>query len=210
MLKHLLVGAVGLSSLALADGRPHHAGRDERPMPPVVTVPVVVPAPVPVVTTPAPLPAVVYGGQSMPYGSMPPPPPPMLHERGFDGRDGRTSDLADVREVYGLLSDFERAVAMRDGRTLRHLERRFDAFIGQELAECSRGRFDRSAGRLMDVQRRLAWLQGRVDFGAINQKRALYREVAGIAERDLRNEREAHGRDGRGRGFDRGERFGRR
>ncbi len=46
MLKHLLVGAVGLSSLALADGRPHHAGRDERPMPPVVTVPVVLSAPV--------------------------------------------------------------------------------------------------------------------------------------------------------------------
>ncbi len=203
MLKHLLVGAVGLSSLALADGRTHQ-GRDERPSPPVV----VVPAPAPLVTPPAPLPAVVYGGQAMPYGSVPPP-PPMQQERGFDGRGGRMGDLGDVREVNALLADFERAVAMRDGRSLRGLEFRFDAFIGQELAECSHGRFDRSAARLMNVQRRLSRLQGRLDFGAINQKRALYREVADIAARDLRNEREEHRRDD-GRGFERGERFGRR
>ena len=54
MLKHLLVGAVGLSSLALADSRRHEARPVAPPPMPAVVMPAVVPPPPPVTGVPLP------------------------------------------------------------------------------------------------------------------------------------------------------------
>lgn len=176
MLKHLLVGAVGLSSLALADSRRHEA------------------VPVP----PPPRPAVV-----MPAVVVPPPPVMAVAPMHDDRRENR-DDRFDVRAANALLRQFDFAVASRDERALRHIDARFADLISQELAELrggGRGRFDRedrrTAEQLVSLQRQLERLQGRVGRFALNQKRNLFAQVAAIAEQDLR--------DNRGRQFDRSE-----
>lgn len=176
MLKHLLVGAVGLSSLALADSRRHEA------------------VPVP----PPPRPAVV-----MPAVVVPPPPVMAVAPMRDDRRENR-DDRFDVRTADALLRQFDFAVASRDERALRSMDARFADFIRQELAELrveGRRRFDREDRRtveqLVGLQRQLERLRGRVDRFALNQKRSLFSQAAAIAERDLR--------DDRGRQFDRSE-----
>ena len=177
MLKHLLVGAVGLSSLALADSRRHEA------------------VPVP----PPPRPAVV-----MPAVVVPPPPVMAVAPMRDDRRQNR-DDRFDVRTANMLLREFDFAVASRDERSLRRIDARFADFISQELAELRvgrRGRFDRDDRRtveqLVSLQRHLDRLQGRVDRFALIQKRNLFSQAASIAEQDLR--------DNRGREFDREDR----
>lgn len=180
MLKHLLVGAVGLSSLALADSRRHEAV----PVPPPPVTAVVMPA------------------------VLPPPPvmnvPPMRDDRREDRRENR-DDRFDVRTANVLLREFDFAVASRDERSLRRIDARFADFISQELAELrvgGRGRFGRDDRRtveqLVSLQRHLDRLQGRVDRFALIQKRNLFSQAAAIAEQDLR--------DNRGRDFDRDDR----
>lgn len=167
MLKHLLVGAVGLSSLALADSRGHEA------------------VPVP----PPPMPAVV-----MP--AVVPPPPALAVTSARDDRRERRDDRFDVRVANTLLREFDFAVASRDERALRRLDARFADFITQELAELRighRGRVDhadrRTFEQLLGLQRQLDRLQGRVDRFALNQKRSVFSQAAAIAERDLRDGR---------------------
>ncbi|MBL8941332.1 MAG: hypothetical protein JNM69_42695 [Archangium sp.] len=168
MLKHLLVGAVGLSSLALADGRRHEA--------------------VPVPT--APMPAVV-----MPAA---PPPPvtvvaPMREERRDDRFDVRTANRL-LREFdFAVASRDERALRRLDARFAEFISQEL-----AELRVGGRGRFDRSDRRtveqLLSLQRQLDRLQGRVDRFALNQKRSVFSQAAAIAERDLRDDRFEHAR----------------
>lgn len=172
MLKHLLVGAVGLSSLALADSRRHEA----EPVPPPPRPGVVMPAVVP--------------------------PPPMMAVASMrDGRRETRDDRLDVRTANVLLREFDFAVASRDERALRRIDARFADFISEELAELRvgrRGRVDREERRtfeqLVGLQQQLDRLQGRVGRFALNQKRIVFSQVAAIAERDLRDRERHQGR----------------
>lgn len=172
MLKHLLVGAVGLSSLALADSRRHQA----------VPVP---PPPAPVVMT-----AVV------------PPPPvtsPFVREdrreRLDDRFDVRTANVL-LREFdIAVATRDERALRFIDARMAEFIGQE----LAEARLE-RRGRFDREERRtieqLVGLRRQLDRLQGRVDRFALAQKRSVYSQAAEIAERDLRDDRSDrfHGR----------------
>ncbi len=160
MLKHLFVGAVGLSSLAFGNPYRHQA------------VPVPMPAPV------MPVPAV----------QQPPPPPPAFGPRVEDSRENR-DDRFDVRRANMLLREFDLAVARRDFRALRRVDARFEDFLDQELAEARFSRDRRIAQNVMAVQRQLSRLTGRLDPHALNQKRNLYSRAVVIAEQDLRDNR---------------------
>jgi len=105
-------------------------------------------------------------------------------QRGDDGFDaGR------------LLGEFERAAARRDVVRMQAVDARFSAFIDQELVDArvalGHGGFNRpgtgwarrTVEELTSLERRLGRLEGRVDRGAVAQKRALYNEVMAIAQR---------------------------
>lgn len=167
MLKHTLIGAALFSSLALA--------------------------------APAPAPH-----QARPVAM---PPPPVSHQVSPDSW-GRGDTRSDATRASRLLSEFEAAAARRDGRAMRAVDGRFAALIDQELAEARAqlgrrgpqyGRVDPAAVRaqrtveqLLSLERQLGRLQGRIDRGAVAQKRSLYTQAVVIAERDV-------GFDGRGR-----------
>lgn len=170
MLKHLFVGAVGLSSLAFANPYRHPAVPVQQPAPVVIAVPAVRP---------------------------PPPPPPAFGPRVEDSREDR-DDRFDVRRANVLLREFDLAVARRDFRALRNVDARFENFLDQELAEARFSRDRRIAQNVMTVQRQLSRLTGRLDPHALNQKRSLYSRAVAIAEQDLRDNRNpgAFGRRG--------------
>lgn len=174
MLKHLLVGAVGLSSLALADGRTHQAGPVAMPPPPVATV----------ATYPLPPPPPVMVNA---------PPPVVLPAVRDDDRREDRNDRLDVFAARALLREYDVAVASNDFRALRRLDFRLAAFLNDELAEArfqERGRQSRrEAERVMELQRQLSRLQGRVDRFALMQKRSVFTQAIDLAERDLRNNR---------------------
>lgn len=167
MLKHLFVGVVGLSSLALSNPYRHPAVPVQM-TPPVMAVPAV-------------------------QQPLPPPPafgPPVRED--LENRD----DRFDVRRANMLLREFDLAVARRDVRGLRRVEARFENFLDQELAEARFSRDRRIAQNVMNVQRQLSRLTGRIDPHALNQKRSLYSRAVAIAEQDLRDNR-SHGGFGR-------------
>ncbi|MDP3236092.1 MAG: hypothetical protein Q8N26_25110 [Myxococcales bacterium] len=163
MLKHLFVGAVGLSSLAFANPYRHPAVPVHQPAP-VIAVPAVRPPP-------------------------PPPPPPAFGLRRQDAQENR-DDRFDVRRAHMLMREFELAVARRDVRALRNVEARFENFLDQELAEARFSRDRRIAQNVMNVQRQLSRLTGRIDPHALTQKRGLYSRAVAIAEQDLRDNRQ--------------------
>lgn len=200
MLKHLLVGAVGLSSLALADNRYHPAAPAMPPAPaPVVAVAAFPLPPPPVVTAPAPM---------------------VMPAVRNDERGERRDDRLDVLAARSLLREFDLAVSFNDYRALRRLDRQLSAFLNDEVTEAYRecgGRVDRDDRHLVERVNRLQgqlWrLSGRLDRFALDQKRSIFVQAIDLAERDLRNDR--HDRfdrrdDGPGRREEDDDRFGRR
>ncbi len=169
MLKHLFVGAVGLSSLAFANPYRHPAVPVHQPAP-VIAVPAVRP---------------------------PPPPPQAFGPRMQDAQENR-DDRFDVRRANMLMREFDMAMARRDVRELRNIEARFENFLDQELAEARFSRDRRIAQNVMNVQRQLSRLTGRIDPHALNQKRGLYSRAVAIAEQDLRDNRNQGGFGRRG------------
>lgn len=164
MLKHLLVGAVGLSSLALADSRRHEAMPVAPPPMPAVVMPAVVPPP--------PVTAVA----------------PQRDDRRDDRFDVRAANQL-LREFdFAVAARDERALRRLDARFADFISQEL-----AELRVSGRGRFGRddrrTAEQLVMLQRQLDRLQGRVDRFALNQKRNLFNEAAAIAERDLRDNR---------------------
>lgn len=165
MLKHLLVGAVGLSSLALADSRRHEARPVAPPPMPAVVMPAVVPPPPPVTAV-----------------------APLRDDRRDDRFDVRTANQL-LREFdFAVATRDERALRRLDARFADFISQEL-----AELRVSGRGRSGRddrrTAEQLVMLQRQLDRLQGRVDRFALNQKRNLFNEAAAIAERDLRDDR---------------------
>lgn len=160
MLKHLLVGAVAVSSLAFADSRYHQAVPVAPPPPPANVLPaVIVPE--------------ARGGDRMTRDDRVDVRTAQVLMREFETavayRDERAMRRIDAR--FAVLLDGELAEARSEGRG------RFD-------------RDDRrSVELLMNLRRQLERVQGRVDRFAVNQKRSVYAQVTAIAERDLRDNR---------------------
>jgi len=179
LLKHTLIGAALFSSLAFAAPTPAPAPHQARPV------------------------------------AMPPPPAVTYHQaapdswgRGDSRSDSMRDSARDSMRASRLLGEFETAAARRDGRAMRAVDGRFAALIDQELFEARAqldrpgpkyGRVDpavaraqRTVEQLLSLERQLGRLQGRIDRGAVAQKRSLYTQAVAIAERDVRF-------DGRGR-----------